>query len=105
MQQYHAIKSRYPHALLLFRLGDFYELFYEARSSPRVSFKSRSLPAIAKKAAHSMCGVPYHAADGYIARLIRNGFKVAICDQMEAPGPAKSSFAASRPRYYARHGH
>jgi DNA mismatch repair protein MutS len=90
MQQYHAIKLRYPHALLLFRLGDFYELFYEdamlASRELQITLTSRNRE---KGQPIPMCGVPYHAADGYIARLIRAGFKVAICDQMEAPGPGK----------------
>src|SRR5258706_12140948 len=90
MQQYHAIKSRYPHALLLFRLGDFYELFYEAAilasRELQITLTSRNRE---KGQPIPMCGVPYHAADGYIARLIRSGFKVAICDQMELPGPGK----------------
>ena len=90
MQQYHAIKTRYPHALLLFRLGDFYELFYEdailAARELQITLTSRNRE---KGQPIPMCGVPYHAADGYIARLIRNGFKVAICDQMEQPGPGK----------------
>ena len=90
MQQYHAIKSRYPHALLLFRLGDFYELFYEdailASRELQITLTSRNRE---KGQPIPMCGVPYHAADGYIARLIRSGFKIAICDQMEAPGPGK----------------
>src|SRR6202521_3882121 len=81
MQQYHAIKARYPHALLLFRLGDFYELFYEdAIITSRNREKGQPIP---------MCGVPYHAAEGYIARLIRGGFKIGICDQMDQPGPGK----------------
>src|SRR5262245_49464494 len=90
MQQYHGIKSRYPHALLLFRLVDFYELFYEdpllayrelqLTLTPRTREKGHPIP---------MCGVPSHSAEGYIARLIRAGFKVAICDQMEQPGPGK----------------
>src|SRR5215470_1089773 len=90
MQQYHAIKSRYPHALLLFRLGDFYELFYEdallASRELQITLTSRNRE---KGQPIPMCGVPFHAADGYIARLIRAGFKIAICDQMEAPGPGK----------------
>jgi DNA mismatch repair protein MutS len=90
MQQYHAIKSRYPHALLLFRLGDFYELFYEdallASRELQITLTSRNRE---KGQPIPMCGVPYHAAEGYIARLIRAGFKVAICDQMEQPGPGK----------------
>ena len=90
MQQYHAIKARYPHALLLFRLGDFYELFYEdamlASRELQITLTSRNRE---KGQPIPMCGVPYHAADGYIAKLIRSGFKVAICDQMEQPGPGK----------------
>jgi DNA mismatch repair protein MutS len=90
MQQYQSIKSRYPHALLLFRLGDFYELFYEdailASRELQITLTSRNRE---KGQPIPMCGVPYHSADGYIARLIRSGFKVAICDQMEQPGPGK----------------
>src|SRR5271167_459467 len=90
MQQYNAIKTRYPHALLLFRLGDFYELFYEdailASRELQITLTSRNRE---KGQPIPMCGVPYHAADGYIARLIRGGFKIAICDQMELPGPGK----------------
>src|ERR1700676_1415735 len=90
MQQYHAIKSRYPHALLLFRLGDFYELFYEdamlASRELQITLTSRNRK---KGQPIPMCVGAYHAADGCIARLIRGGFKVAICDQMELPGPGK----------------
>jgi DNA mismatch repair protein MutS len=90
MQQYNAVKGRYPHALLLFRLGDFYELFYEdamiASRELKITLTSRNRE---KGQPIPMCGVPYHAADGYIARLIRAGFKVAICEQMEQPGPGK----------------
>src|SRR5213594_1392947 len=90
MQQYHAIKARYPHALLLFRLGDFYELFYEdamiASRELQITLTSRNRE---KGQPIPMCGVPYHAAEGYVARLIRAGFKIAICDQMEQPGPGK----------------
>jgi DNA mismatch repair protein MutS len=90
MQQYNAVKARYPHALLLFRLGDFYELFYEdaisASRELQITLTSRNRE---KGQPIPMCGVPYHAADGYIARLIRAGYKVAICEQMEQPGPGK----------------
>src|SRR6185436_11497246 len=86
MQQYHSMKQDAPGALLMFRLGDFYELFFEDAVTA-----SRELE-ITLTARHKerenpvpMCGVPFHAADGYIARLLRKGFKVAICDQMEAP--------------------
>jgi DNA mismatch repair protein MutS len=90
MQQYQAVKARYPHALLLFRLGDFYELFYEdaiiASRELQITLTSRNRE---KGQPIPMCGVPYHAADGYIARMIRAGFKIAICEQMEQPGPGK----------------
>ncbi|MGC1829433.1 MAG: DNA mismatch repair protein MutS [Candidatus Acidiferrales bacterium] len=90
MQQYHAAKKQHPAALLLFRLGDFYELFFDdAVVASRIlqitltaRNKERGKPV-------PMCGVPYHAAENYIARLIRAGHKVAICEQMEEPGPGK----------------
>src|SRR5688572_6705226 len=85
MRQYHAVKQEAPDALLFFRLGDFYELFFEDAVTA-----SRELE-ITLTARHKerdnpvpMCGVPYHAADSYIARLLRKGYKVAICDQVEA---------------------
>lgn len=90
MRQYHAIKSRYPHALVLFRLGDFYELFYEdaiaASRELQITLTSRNRE---RGEPVPMCGVPYHAAEGYIARLLRAGYKVAVCDQMEQPGAGK----------------
>ena len=90
MRQYSAIKQRYPNALLLFRLGDFYELFFEdavvASKELQITLTSRNKE---KGSAVPMCGVPYHAAEGYIAKLIRRGFRVAICDQMEDPRMAK----------------
>src|SRR5437773_9216413 len=90
MQQYHSIKARYPHALLLFRLSDFSELFYAdaviAARELQITLPSRNRE---KGQPIPMCGVPYHAAGGYVARLIRSGFKIAICDQMEQPGPGK----------------
>src|SRR5262249_54783544 len=84
MRQYHAVKQETPDALLLFRLGDFYELFFddavtasrELEITLTARHKERDNPV-------PMCGVPYHAADSYIARLLRKGYKVAICDQME----------------------
>ncbi len=86
MRQYHAMKQDAPGALLMFRLGDFYELFFEdavtASRELEITLTSRHKE---RKNPVPMCGVPFHAADGYIARLLRKGFKVAICDQMEAP--------------------
>ncbi len=85
MRQYHAVKQETPDALLLFRLGDFYELFFEdavtASRELEITLTARNKD---RENAVPMCGVPYHAADGYIARLLRKGYKVAICDQMEA---------------------
>lgn len=90
MRQYHAIKQQAPHALLMFRLGDFYELFYDdavtAAKELEITLTSRNKE---KGQAIPMCGVPYHSAEGYIARLIQRGYRVAICDQMEQPGPGK----------------
>src|SRR5258705_2815017 len=90
MRQYHSIKTRYPHALVLFRLGDFYELFYEdaiaASRELQITLTSRNRE---KGEPVPMCGVPYHAAEGYIARLLRAGYKIAVCDQMEQAGPGK----------------
>ena len=84
MRQYHAIKQQVPHALLMFRLGDFYELFYEdavtAARELEITLTSRNKE---KGQAIPMCGVPYHAAEGYLSRLIQKGYRVAICDQME----------------------
>jgi len=91
MRQYSLIKERHPNALLFFRLGDFYELFFEdavvASKELEITLTSRNKE---KGVAIPMCGVPYHAAEGYIARLIRKGFRVAICDQMEDPRTAKT---------------
>jgi DNA mismatch repair protein MutS len=90
MTQYHAVKKQHPTALLMFRLGDFYELFYEdavvASKVLQITLTARNKE---KAGAVPMCGVPYHAAENYIARLIRAGHKVAICEQLEVPGPGK----------------
>ena len=90
MRQYTAIKREHPQALLFFRLGDFYELFFEdavvAARELQITLTSRNKE---KGIAVPMCGVPYHSAENYIARLIRKGFKVAVCDQVEDPRVAK----------------
>src|ERR1700690_3867012 len=90
MTQYHAAKKQHPGALMLFRLGDFYELFYDdavvASRLLQITLTARNKE---KGQAVPMCGVPYHAAENYIAKLIRAGHKVAICEQMEEPGPGK----------------
>src|ERR1700685_2025526 len=90
MQQYLAIKKQHPAALLLFRLGDFYELFYDdAVVASRILQITLTARNKEKGQPIPMCGVPHHAAENYIARLIRAGHKVAISEQMEAPGPGK----------------
>jgi DNA mismatch repair protein MutS len=90
MRQYAAVKKEHPTALLFFRLGDFYELFFDdaivASKELQITLTSRNKE---KGMAVPMCGVPYHAAEGYIGKLIRRGFKVAICEQMEDPRLAK----------------
>src|SRR5579863_1443469 len=90
MRQYNSLKEQVPNALLMFRLGDFYELFFEdavvASRDLEITLTARNKE---KGAAIPMCGVPYHAADGYIARLIQKGHRVAICEQMEDPRFAK----------------
>src|SRR5437016_3034515 len=90
MRQYAAIKKEHPSALLFFRLGDFYELFFDdaqvAARELQITLTSRNKE---KGVAVPMCGVPYHAAESYISKLIRKGFKVAICEQMEDPRLAK----------------
>ena len=90
MRQYAAVKKEHPTALLFFRLGDFYELFFDdavvAAKELQITLTSRNKE---KGIAVPMCGVPYHAAEGYIGKLIRKGFKVAICEQMEDARLAK----------------
>src|SRR5450432_3443379 len=90
MRQYAAVKKDHPTALLFFRLGDFYELFFDdaivAAKELQITLTSRNKE---KGIAVPMCGVPYHAAEGYIGKLIRKGFKVAICEQMEDARLAK----------------
>jgi DNA mismatch repair protein MutS len=90
MRQYHAVKEQVPGALLMFRLGDFYELFFEdavtAARELEITLTARNKE---KGTAIPMCGVPYHSAEGYIARLIGRGYRVAICEQMEEAGAGK----------------
>jgi DNA mismatch repair protein MutS len=90
MRQYQAAKQQVPGALLLFRLGDFYELFFEDAVTAARELEI-TLTARNKERGEPipMCGVPYHAADSYISRLIQRGYRVAICDQMEEAGPGK----------------
>ncbi|MBN2346013.1 MAG: DNA mismatch repair protein MutS [Candidatus Aminicenantes bacterium] len=90
LRQYREIKKSYPDAILFFRLGDFYEMFFEdARTAApilEVVLTSRNKK---KEGAVPLCGVPHHAWENYAAKLLRKGFKVAICEQVEDPALAK----------------
>src|SRR5207249_6020736 len=90
LRQYRSIKAQHPDAILLFRLGDFYEMFYD---DALVASKALSLTLTSRgrgtRNEAPMCGVPYHAADTYISRLIRQGHRVAVCDQVEDPRAAR----------------
>jgi DNA mismatch repair protein MutS len=91
MRQYFEAKRQYRDAIVFFRMGDFYEMFYEdaltAARALELTLTSRSKDA--SGGAIPMCGVPFHAADGYIARLVKKGFRVAVCEQVEDPKKAK----------------
>src|SRR5436190_12314009 len=90
LEQYFEIKRQVPDAILFYRLGDFYEMFYEdaERAAPLLDLvltaRNRGYAAEAP-----MCGVPHHALDGYVAKLIKQGLRVAICEQVEDPAAAK----------------
>ncbi len=90
MQQYLGIKARYPDAILFYRMGDFYEMFFDDAVAASAALDI----ALTKRGQHlgqdiAMCGVPYHAAETYLLALIRKGFRVAIAEQMEDPAEAK----------------
>ena len=92
MQQYLKIKQEMPDCILFFRLGDFYEMFNEdAITASReleltLTTRDRNKPESERT---PMCGVPYHSYEGYVARLLAKGYKVAICEQTEDPALAK----------------
>jgi DNA mismatch repair protein MutS len=88
--QYQALKAEHPECLLFFRMGDFYELFFEDAQAAAPALDI----ALTKRGRHQgddipMCGVPVHSAESYLERLIRKGFKVAICEQTEDPAAAR----------------
>ncbi|WP_333784489.1 DNA mismatch repair protein MutS [Thermocrinis sp.] len=91
LSQYHALKRQYADCLLFFRLGDFYELFYEDAvvGSKELGLVLTSRPAGKGKERIPMCGVPYHSSQSYISKLVSRGYKVAICEQLEDPSQAK----------------
>ncbi len=90
MRQYLDIKKEYPDTILMFRLGDFYEMFFD---DAKLVSKELELVLTGRDCGQAerapMCGVPFHSADGYIARLVQRGYKVAICEQTEDPALAK----------------
>ena len=90
MEQYFEIKKQYPDYILLFRVGDFYEMFYD---DAKLVSKELDMTLTGKDCGQEerapMCGMPYHAYEGYVARLVANGHKVCICEQVEDPKSAK----------------
>src|SRR5438128_2178779 len=90
LEQYFEIKRQVPDAILFYRLGDFYEMFFE---DAELAAPLLDLVLTARHKGQEneapMCGVPYHSADGYIAKLIKQGMRVAICEQVEEPSAAK----------------
>ena len=96
MAQYWAIKAEHPEALLFYRMGDFYEMFFADAEAASAALDI----ALTKRGQHlgqdiPMCGVPVHAAEGYLLTLIRKGFRVAVCEQMEDPAEARRRGAKS----------
>ncbi len=90
MEQYFEIKEKHPDAILFFRLGDFYEMFYDdAITASRELEITLTGKSCGREEKAPMCGVPFHSADGYIATLVSRGYKVAICEQAEDPKLAK----------------
>ncbi len=90
MKQYLEVKAQHPHCLLFFRLGDFYEMFFD---DAKIASQELELVLTGKDCGQEerapMCGVPFHSCESYIARLVAKGYKVAICEQMEDPATAK----------------
>ncbi len=90
MEQYFSIKKKHPDQILFFRLGDFYEMFFE---DAKLASKELELTLTGRDCGQEdrapMCGIPYHSCEAYIQRLIKKGYKVAICEQMEDPALAK----------------
>ncbi len=91
LAQYHYFKEKYKDCILFFRLGDFYELFYEDAfiGSKELNLVLTSRPAGKGRERIPMCGVPYHSANSYIHKLVSKGYRIAICEQVEDPSKAK----------------
>ena len=90
MQEYLATKEKYKDCILFYRLGDFYEMFFD---DAKLASKELDLTLTGKNCGLEerapMCGIPFHAVDTYLSRLVKNGHKVAICEQLEDPKQAK----------------
>jgi DNA mismatch repair protein MutS len=94
MQHYFSVKEKYPDCIIFYRLGDFYEMFFDdAKKASSILDLTLTGRDCGLEERAPMCGVPYHAADTYIAKLVANGQKVAICEQMEDPATAKGMVA------------
>jgi DNA mismatch repair protein MutS len=90
MQQFFSIKEQYSDCILFYRVGDFYEMFYDdAKTASKVLELTLTGKNVGQEERAPMCGVPFHAADSYIHKLVEHGYKVAICEQMEDPATAK----------------
>src|SRR3990167_11548765 len=89
MKQFHHFKGKYPDAILFFRMGDFYETFYE---DAKTCSKVMGLTLTSRSKGNNpipLAGVPYHAVEGYLKKMLQAGFKVAVCEQVENPKLAK----------------
>ena len=90
MKHYQTIKAQYPDTIILYRLGDFYEMFFDdAIKASKILDLTLTARDSGKEERAPMCGVPYHAVDNYISRLLLAGEKVAICEQLTNPGDQK----------------
>ena len=86
MRQFHRFKEQYPGCVLFFRMGDFYEMFYD---DAELAHKVLGVTLTQRTRGVPMAGVPYHAVDGYLSRMIQAGYRVAVCDQVEDAAQAK----------------
>ena len=106
MRQYLELKEKHKDCILMFRLGDFYEMFFDdAKTASRELdlFLTGRDCGLSERA--PMCGVPYHAVDGYISRLVEKGYKVAICEQLTDPSYKRACGKGCNPNNYARNSH
>ncbi|MDE5667888.1 MAG: DNA mismatch repair protein MutS, partial [Clostridia bacterium] len=94
MQHYFTVKERYPDCIIFYRLGDFYEMFFDdAKLASDILDLTLTGRDCGLEERAPMCGVPFHAAEGYITKLVQSGLKVAICEQLEDASQAKGMVA------------